>query len=118
MFLKSKYWSGRSIRPGRKVPFTSIILRMDVNKGYACGAVFVDNLFIHFMLFNTGRFLYSAESVSGSVVSYESGDFSGHFDSISAEFHGIRFQFSRESGKVMISDAFAGRREFDALTIE
>ena len=118
MFLVSKYWADRSTRPERKVPFTSIVLEVNSSYGYACGAVFVDDLFIHFMLFDTGRFLYSMESVRGSVVSYESGDFSGDFDSISAEFHGIRFQFSRESGKVIITDAFAGRRELDTMTIE
>lgn len=63
------------------------------------------------------RFYYSCEFSKDGKLHREDGDFEG-FDSVSGEFRGIRFHWSRESGKVIISDAFARRRDFEALTIE
>jgi len=61
---------------------------------------------------------YALEAFQGpGKYTREVGEFTG-FDSVSVVFRGLRFNWSRESGKVVISDALAGRRDFDTLTIE
>lgn len=64
----------------------------------------------HFMLIEISgelKFYYSLQSFSGpGKLTREDGEFIG-FDSVSAVFHGIRFHWSRESEKIIITDAVA-----------
>lgn len=81
----------------------------------------VDNITIFLYLVDTTngpRLYYSLEAyLDLGKFTQEDGEFTG-FDSVSAIFCGIRFHWSRESEKVVVSDALAGRRDFDSLTIE
>lgn len=118
MFVRSKKnHGGQWSQPLKHAPVVVLRLRMpSAGEWYTVSYATVDGFFLHFMVLGD-RFIYNLEDRSESLVHSERGEFSG-FDCVSAVFGGLRFHWTRESGKIIISDALAGRRDFDSLTIE
>lgn len=79
-----------------------------------------DNISCFFMIHHTIEgviFHYDLEIFHATGFAQEKGEFF-NFDSVSVVFGGLRFHWCRGSEKIIISDALAGRRDFEALTIE
>ena len=104
MFVRSKKnHGGQWSQPLKHAPVVVLRLRMpSADEWYTASYASIDDVFIHFMVIGD-RFIYSFENRSESLVHFERGEFSG-FDSVSAVFSGVRFHYSRESGKIIISD--------------
>lgn len=124
MLVKSVSANGNWSRLDRETPILALRFAVCNEKWRETCFVSVDSCYLFFALYfhvdGTVELNYAVEnsfSFPDNSLVTEKGSFRG-FDSVSAVFRGIRFHWSRESGKIFISDAFAGRRDFDALTIE
>jgi len=105
----------------RRTPIVVLALKAPTQKEWHNSVYLqVDGVACFFMLMNTSEglvFSYSLEAFHRGGLTQEEGEFT-NFDSVSAVFGGLRFHWSLESEKVVVSDALAGRRDFDTLTIE
>ena len=124
MFVKSVSENGNWSRVDRETPILSLRFAVCNENFRKTCFVSVDSCYLFFALYfhvdGTVELDYAVEnsfSFNDNSLVAEKGSFRG-FDSVSAVFRGIRFNWSRESGKIVITDAFAGRRDFDSLTIE
>ena len=117
-FLAAEKWQHQA---NRRSPVLSLGLKNPASWSNTTAFAVVENITAFFMVSRyhgtAVNFYYSLQVESPTSLIREVGDFEG-FDSVSVVFGGIRFHWSRESGKVVITDAVAGQREFDTLTIE
>lgn len=130
MFVKSIKGQRFGLQPekwkhqvNRHSPVVSLSMKTpNPSQCYNCVMLFADHVSCFFMVIVTRdggvHLSYSLEESHGpGKFTREEGTFVG-FDSVSVVFGGLRFHWSRESEKVVVSDALAGRRDFDSLTIE
>lgn len=124
MLVNSVSANGNWSRLDRETPILTLRFAVSKEKWRETCFVSVDSCYLFFSLYchvdGTVELNYAAEnsfSYPDKSLVIEKGSFRG-FDSVSAEFRGIRFHWKRETGKIIITDAVAGRRDLDTLTIE
>lgn len=124
MFVRSIMFQEKwKHRVDRHSPVVSLPMRLDIERcTFSDTFLRVDNVCCYFTLSSYRkdnlRFYYALEVYHGPCkFTREVGEFT-NFDSVSVVFGGLRFHWSRESGKIIISDAPVSRRDFDPLTIE